>query len=156
MFLPCLLAAVHAVDEPVKKESNGIVVIYSWGKVCIGMCEWDCAECLEWNEANGTPVENADMEFEELWLENNDGTSTPFRFPLKGAKKVEKQPKLNIPKHERPVISPKIDILEKGDVTEGSIDLDMVQEEDAETNTCVKIVWVKTSTGGVKKEKVPC
>lgn len=122
LFLSCLLAAVHAVSEPVKRESNGIVVIYSWGKVCIGLCEWDCAECLEWNEANGTPVENSDTEFEELWLENNDGTSTPFRFPLKGAKSTTKGPKLDIPKHSRPKISYKIKSLESANVTESAFE----------------------------------
>lgn len=103
MLLPCLLAAVQAASEPVKKESNGIVVIYSWGKVCINMCEWDCSECLEWNEETGTPVENGDVELDELWLENDDGTTTHMKFPLMSEKC--KAPKLDLPQHSRPSVT---------------------------------------------------
>lgn len=100
-FLISLLGA----NKPVRKESNGLAVIYSWGKVCINMCQWDCNECLEWNEEAeaGTPVENGDVEFDEVWLENDDGTRTNMRFPLKSAQ-TAKTPKHDLPK--RPSVDP--------------------------------------------------
>lgn len=100
MFVAVLLAIARAAP---KVEENGLAVIYSWGKVCINICEWDCAECLDWSgmEANN---ENSDIEYDEVSLENDDGTFSTVRIPLVSAK-GKKKPVLGLAKPPRPAIS---------------------------------------------------
>lgn len=81
MFL--LVSLVSSARSSMKHEENGVIVGYSWGKVCVGVCLPECYDCVEWNEGN---VENSEFEYDELWVENNNGTSTAIRFPLRHGK----------------------------------------------------------------------
>lgn len=88
MFL--LFSVAQALQGSIKHESNGVVVSYSWGKVCINMCEEDCYDCLDWNKGEANDAEDPRFEYDELWLENNNGTSTSIRFPLRHGKDTKK------------------------------------------------------------------